>query len=74
MHSYINIHVYIIKDDSALEGRCPEWPQNEVITLLSLDLKIAGFVAIVSVIYLLGALIVGLLVKNNLRDYKSDFI
>ena len=55
-------------------GRCPEWPQSEVINLLALDLKIAGFVAIVSVIYLLGALTVGLVVKNNLKDYKSDYI
>lgn len=59
---------------SANEGRCPEWPQSEVIDLLALDLKVAGFVAIVSVIYLLGALTVGLLVKNNLKDYKSDYI
>ena len=45
-----------------------------MIDLLALDLKVAGFVAIVSVIYLFGALTVGLLVKNNLKDYKSDYI
>lgn len=45
-----------------------------MIDILALDLKITGFVAIVSIIYLLGALIVGLLVRNNLKDYKSDYI
>jgi hypothetical protein len=59
---------------TSIGGKCPEWPQSEVIDLLALDLKVAGFVAIVSVIYLLGALIVGFLVKNNLKDYKSDYI
>jgi hypothetical protein len=58
----------------SLEGRCPEWPQSEVIALLVLDLKIAGFVAVVSIIYLLGALVVGLLIRSNLKDYKSDYI
>ena len=59
---------------TSIESKCPEWPQSEVIDLLALDLKVAGFVAIVSVIYLLGALVVGFLVKNNLKDYKSDYI
>lgn len=64
----------ILQPASIGGGKCPEWPQTEVIDLLALDLKVAGFVAIVSVIYLLGALVVGFLVKNNLKDYKSDYI
>ena len=51
-----------------------EWSQSEIITLLSLDLKIAAFVAIVSVIYLAGALTVGFIVWKNLLHYKSGFI
>lgn len=55
-------------------NRCPEWTNTEIITLLSLDLKISAFVAIVSVIYLTGALTVGLIVWQNLRNYKSASI
>jgi hypothetical protein len=54
--------------------RCPEWTQTEVTAILSLDLQVAGFVAVVSIIYLLGAFIIGFVVKNNLKDYKSDYI
>ena len=73
----ISTHFYFSLRQSFVgvaDRRCPEWPQDEIIDLIALDLKVAGFVAIVSIIYLLGALIVGLLVKNNLKDYKSDYI
>jgi hypothetical protein len=55
-------------------NRCPEWSNQEIITLLSLDLKISSFVAIVSVIYLTGALTVGLIVWRRLLSYKSASI
>ena len=55
-------------------NRCPEWSNTEIITLLSLDLKIASFVAIVSVIYLTGAFMVGIITWKNLRNYKSASI
>jgi hypothetical protein len=54
--------------------RCPSWTQSEIITLLSLDLKIAGFVSIVSALFVVGAWFVGFIVWKNLRNYKSAFI
>lgn len=57
-----------------LTNRCPEWSKFEVVTLLSIDMRLAGMVCIVSTLYLLGALIVALLVNHNLKNYKTDFI
>lgn len=63
---------------SVLEGsavnRCPEWGTDEVISLLVLDLKIAGIVAFVSLLYLFGAMIVAFLVQQSLENYKSEYI
>ena len=54
--------------------RCPSWTESEILTLLSLDLKIAGFVSIVSALFVVGAWFVGFIVWKNLRNYKSAFI
>jgi len=53
---------------------CPEWSRDEVMTLLSLDFRLNGMVSFICVLYLSGALIVALLVENNLKNYKSDFV
>ena len=57
-----------------LTDRCPEWTKFEIVTLMSVDLRLAGMVSTVSILYLMGALIVAFLVRNNLLNYKSDFI
>lgn len=54
--------------------RCPEWTQKDVTALVSIDLQVAGFLAIVSIIYLFLAFNIGFVVKNNLKDYKTDYI
>jgi hypothetical protein len=53
---------------------CPEWSQEEVLTLFSLDFRLTGMVSALEVLYLIGALIVASLVDNGLKNYKSDFI
>lgn len=53
---------------------CPEWNQFEVLSLISLEFNFAGMVSTVSTLYLVGAIIVALLIENNLKNYKSDFI
>lgn len=55
-------------------NRCPQWAKDEVISLLVLDLKIAGIVAFVSLLYLFGAMIVAFLVQQSLENYKNDYI
>ncbi len=57
-----------------LTNRCPEWTKFEIVTLLASDLRLAGMVSTVSILYLFGALIVAFLVRSNLKNYKSDFV
>ena len=54
--------------------RCPEWTVTEVVNLTVLDVKIAGVVAFLCLMYLFGALIVAGLLRENLKNYKSEFI
>ena len=53
---------------------CPEWSQSEIVQLSTLDLKLAGLVAFLCLTYLLGALVVAGVVREKLKNYKSDFI
>lgn len=50
---------------------CPEWTNEEILSYLGLDLKIAGVTAFIS---LLGGLSVAGLVRVSLKNYKSDYI
>jgi hypothetical protein len=45
-----------------------------VLTLVSLDLRLAGMVAILSILYIAGGLIVAFLVGHSLKNYKTDFV
>ena len=53
---------------------CPEWSSEEIASLLSLELKIYSVISCVSVAYLAGAFIVGGFMKQNILNYKSDFV
>ena len=54
---------------------CPEWSQGDVIKLLVLDLRVAGVVGLVCIMYLVGALVVAFFTLNySLRNYKTDFV
>lgn len=53
---------------------CPEWSNEEILSYLGLDLKIAGVTAFISLLYLLGGLSVAGLVRVSLKNYKSDYI
>lgn len=55
-------------------NRCPEWTPLEVRSLLVLDLKLAGSVALINTTYLIGALIVASFVRNSLQNYKYGSI
>jgi len=55
-------------------NRCPEWTQSEVLSLLALDLKITGIVALVSVVYLIGAFIIAWIENEHLNNYETDYV
>ncbi len=59
-------------DDSA--RMCPEWSSEEIASLLSLELKIYSVISCVSVAYLIGAVTVGGFMRQNILNYKSDFV
>lgn len=78
-----NVTVYEIACRKSLPGcsgcltapqSCPEWSSKDVMSLLSLDFRLAGMVAILSILYIIGGLIVASLVDNGLKNYKTDFI
>ena len=53
---------------------CPEWTTNEVVQLSVLDLKMAGIVSYLCIIYLLGALVVAGRFSTKLKNYKMEYI
>ena len=53
---------------------CPEWREDEIVEMTATDIKMAGLVAFLSFAYLLGALIVAGLLRENLKNYKSEFV
>lgn len=53
---------------------CPEWNQEEIISLLVLQLKIYGVVSFLCILYLVGALVVASFVRRSLKNYKTDYI
>jgi hypothetical protein len=60
--------------DSAERDRCPEWSKTEIISQLSVIMKICGIVSFLCMLYIIGALIVSAVTRNNLKNYKSDYI
>ncbi len=56
------------------QSRCPQWSEQEVVSMTATDMKLAGLVAFLSFAYLLGALIVAGLLRQNLKNYKSEFV
>lgn len=55
-------------------NRCPQWKRAEIIDVIVTDLQISGTVAFACMLYPIGALIVGSIVMQNLKNYKFDFI
>lgn len=53
---------------------CPEWDVNEIVAMTAIDIKMAGLVAFLSLMYLVGALTVAILLRSNLNHYKTEFI
>ena len=56
------------------DGSCPEWITTDIISLLVLELKIAGVISCSCMIYLIGAFIVGGFMRKSLQNYKSDYV
>jgi len=56
------------------EDMCPEWTSEEIIQLTVLDLKIAGIVAFLCLVYLFGAITVASFIMDNLRNYKMEYV
>jgi hypothetical protein len=61
-------------NDPGVTRRCPEWSTDEVIKLLVLDLKLTGTVSLVSIVYLIGAIVVALLLRISLKNYKTEYV
>ena len=57
-----------------LDNQCPEWSENDIISSVVPDLQLAGAVAFIGMVYLIGALIVASIVRGNLKNYKTDYI
>lgn len=53
---------------------CPEWPRHDVMTLIAMDFRLSGMVALFSILYIIGGLIVAFLTDNSLKNYKTDFV
>lgn len=53
---------------------CPQWSKKDILTLVSLDLRLAGIATIICILYILGGFIVALLFDRSLKNYKTDFI
>ena len=58
----------------AVASRCPEWENEEIMSLLVLDLKISGIAALGSALYPVGALIIAVMTRAALANYKVDYI
>ena len=57
-----------------VENRCPEWEDYEIISILVLDLKISGITAFGCILYIIGAIIIAVLIRNALANYRSDYV
>lgn len=57
-----------------VENRCPEWQDYEIISLLVLDLKISGITSFGCILYIIGAIIIAILVRTALANYKVDYV
>jgi len=54
--------------------KCPEWSSEEVRSLVSSDFKLAGTAAACCITYFVGALIIAHLVRQNLKEYRCEFV
>lgn len=66
--------IIIQDDDYSSSDRCPEWSKSDIISQLSVILKICGIVSFLCMLYIIGALVVSAVTRNNLKNYKSDYI
>jgi len=57
-----------------LSNRCPSWSASDVISSLCIDMYMCGVVALLCMLYLIGALIVADLVRRNLKSYKCEYV
>lgn len=57
-----------------VENRCPEWEDYEILSILVLDLKISGISSFACILYVIGALIIAILMRNSLVNYRSDYV
>lgn len=55
-------------------GKCPEWESAEVIAFVTISVKVAGVVSFLSMLFIIGGIIVSELYRQNLRNYKCDYI
>lgn len=53
---------------------CPEWSDADVLNYVLVTLKISGIVAFICTLYFFGAIIVAEILRQNLANYKSDYI
>ena len=65
---------YRLINNTFTTNRCPEWSISDVVSLLQMDLKITGVVALVCMAYLVGSLTVAGLLNTDLKNYKTDYV
>lgn len=56
------------------ERTCSEWDTDEILIVISNDLRLAGVTAALSILYLVGGLVVSGLTATSLKNYKTDFV
>jgi hypothetical protein len=55
-------------------ARCPEWSNEDVSRYVLVTIKISGIVSLICTIYFFGAIAVGEVLRQNLKNYKSEYI
>lgn len=55
-------------------NKCPEWSANDIYSYIGLDFELSGATALISILYLIGAIVVALVTRISLKNYKTDYI
>eukprot|EP01041_Mallomonas_annulata_P008571 gene8571-17681_t len=61
-------------DSLPQDSRCPDWSSIEIIQVLINDMLLSGTTAVLSTVYVSGALFVAEVVRRNLKNYKCEYV
>jgi hypothetical protein len=62
------------KDIPGVGDLCPEWTTADIFKQLGLTLNISGIVSFLCMFYIIGAIVVTEVMRQNLKNYKTDYI